>query len=188
MGFVQMNTSVILLCIPSEIACMLLCTCRCEPATKQTNLCTFINSPTNYHIVASNESEAILDSFSVVLTNKSEECSQFIVFSLCFYLFRNCELHNASDPSSGLQLSVCKSKCSDISTVASGCFDISTIETVRKNSSNKAVQEFVAWSYLFNCSVPSTYTLPNVPISNTSCDNLTFIDRLLPSGGELFVT
>ena len=163
---------------------LLLCTCRCEPASKQTNVCTLINSPTNYRMAVSNESEAILESFGVVIHNTSDKCNQFLAFSLCFYLFRNCELSNASDPSSGLQLSICTSKCSNVLTAADGCIDESTIETISEND-NQAVQEYVAWSLIFNCSDPSTYTLPNVPISNTSCDDISFIDRLLPSAGEL---
>ena len=163
---------------------MLLCTCRCEPVSKQTTVCSFIRSDTNYHIVVSNEIKEIVDSVAVLQQNKSNKCNQFLAFSLCLYLFRNCELSNASDPSSGLQLSICTSKCSSLYKVSGECIDDSNLMTVRNYSNNQAVHELIAWSNNFDCYDPSTYTLPNVPISNTSCDDISFIDRLLPSAGE----
>ena len=168
--------------------CIFLCACRCERATKQTNVCNFIHSPTHYHIVVSNESEAILQSLSDLTWSKSNKCNQFIAFSLCYYLFRYCELQNTSDPSSGLQLSICKSKCSGLLEIGSECLYESDLQTLLEFSNyNKAVQEIVAWALNFSCHVPTTYAVPGVPISNTSCDNISFIDGLITttSGGEL---
>ena len=153
-------------------------------------MCSFIHSPPHYHMVISNESEAILQSMSELRQIKSNKCNQFIHFFLCFYLFRNCELRNTSDPSSGLQLSVCKSKCSSLFKVGSECFDESNFQIALENSNNnEAVQELAATSLNFNCYIPSTYAIPEVPISNTSCDNISFIDDLLPStsAGELYM-
>ena len=150
----------------------------------QSRLLCFIRSDTNYHIVVSNETEAILDSVAVLKQNTSDKCNQFLAFTLCLYLFRNCELSNASDPSSGLQLSICTSKCSSLYKVSGKCIDDSNLMTVRNYSNNQAVHELIAWSNNFDCFDPSTYTLPNVPISNTSCDDISFIDGLLPSAGE----
>ena len=165
---------------------MLLCTCRCEPASKQseTTVCSFIRSDTKYHIVVSNEIKEIVDSVAVLQQNKSDKCNQYLAFTLCLYLFRNCELSNVSDPSSGLQLSICTSKCSSLYKVADECIDDSNFITVGQSSNNTAVHELIAWTANFNCFDPSTYTLPNVPISNTSCDHISFIDGLLPSAGE----
>ena len=160
--------------------CILLCTCRCEPATDQTTLCNFIHSPTNYYIVVTNESEAILQSVGVLAKNKDLKCNQFFAFSLCLYLFRNCELHNTSDPSSGWQLSVCKNRCSDLNKLTVECIDQSGIQTLLENSNNEAIPIFIAWALNFNCSDPTSYAVPGVPISNT-CDNISFIDGLLPS-------
>ena len=161
---------------------MLLCTCRCEPAiaTDQTTLCPFIHSSTNYYIVVSNESKAILQSVGVLAKNKDFKCHQFIGFSLCLYLFRNCELRNTSDPSSGWQLSVCKNRCSDLSKLSLECVNQSNIPTLLENN-NEAIHIFIAWALNFNCSDPTSYAVPGVPISNTSCDNVSFIDGLLPS-------
>ena len=152
-------------------------------------MCTLINSPTNYRIVVSNESEAILKSFGVVIHSKSDKCNQHIAFSLCYYLFRNCELHNTSDPSSGLQLSICKSKCSGLKKLGDECFDESDFAALENINYNytKTEQEIIAWALNFNCYDPSTYAVPGVPISNTSCDDISFINRLLlsTSAGEL---
>ena len=147
-------------------------------------MCNFIHdhSPTRYHIVVSNESEAILQTVSELKQSESNKCNQFFAFFLCFYLFRNCELHNSSDPSSGLQLSICQSKCSSLLKFTSECLDESNFKNV-----DEALQEIVAWASNFNCYNPSTYVVPGVSISNTSCDNVSFIDGLLPStsAGEL---
>ena len=45
----------------------------------------------------------------------------------------------------------------------------------------------VAQAFNFDCYDPTTYAVPGVPLSNTSCDNISFIDGLLPSSsaGEL---
>ena len=151
-------------------------------------MCSFIRSNTNYRIVVSNETEAILDSVAVLKQNNSDKCNQFLAFTLCLYLFRNCELSNVSDPSSALQLSICTSKCSSLHKVASKCIDESNYETVAQYSNNQAVHQLIAWTRNFDCFNRSTYTLPNVPISNTSCDDISFINGLLPSEGTYFIT
>ena len=112
----------------------------------------------------------------------NKKCNQFIAFSFCHYLFRNCELRNTSDPSSGLQLSVCKNRCSDLMKVDVECFNESHFQTVVENlSDNEDIFKLAAWSLNFNCSDPTTYALPGVPISNTSCDDISFIDGMLPN-------
>ena len=161
--------------------CIILCTCRCEPATDQRTLCNFIHSPTNYYIVVTNESEAILQSVGVLAQNKNSKCNQFIVFFLCFYLFRNCELHNTSDPSTGWQLSICTNRCSDLKTLSVECIDEYSINALLEMSDNEAIPIFIAWAANFRCSDPSTYGVPGVPIGNTSCDDVSYIDSLLPS-------
>ena len=123
---------------------------------------------------------------SELIQSKSNKCNQFIGFAICFYLFRNCELRNTSDPSSGLQLSICQNKCSSVLKIADECIDGSDFQTLLENSNyNEAVREIVAWAMNFNCYDPTTYAVPEVPISNTSCHSL--IDGLLPStsAGEL---
>ena len=120
--------------------------------------------------------------------SKTNKCKQFIAFFLCFYLYRTCELRNTSDPSSGWQLSICKNKCASLVKVGIECLNESNFQTALENSNNnEAVQEIVALSLNFNCYDPTTYAVPGVPISNTSCDNIIFIDDLLPStsAGEL---
>ena len=143
-------------------------------------MCTLIHdySPTHYYIVFSNGSKALLQSVSEFTQGKNNKCNQFITFTFCSYLFRSCELHNLSDPSSGLQLSICQSKCSSLLKVTSECLDESNFQNV-----DEALQEIVAWYLNFNCYNPSSYAIPGVPISNTSCDNISFIDGLLSSTG-----
>ena len=147
-------------------------------------MCNFIQSPTNYHIVVTNESEAVLQTLGDFTQSNSNKCNQLSAFFLCFYLFRNCELHNTSDPSSGLQLSICQSKCPSLFKVGAECFEESNFQTstvLEKSNNNTAVQEIVATALKFNCHDPTTYAVPGVPISNTACDNVSFIDDLLQS-------
>ena len=170
--------------------CICLCTCRCGLATKLTNVCIFIYYATHYHIVVSNESEAILQSMIELPQKKSNVCNRFITFSICFFLFRKCELRNTSDPSSGWQLSICKNKCSGLKKVARECLDETDFQNLLESLNySEPAQEIVAWALNFDCYDPTTYAVPGVPISNTSCDNISFIDRLLPSSraGELHV-
>ena len=64
------------------------------------------------------------------------------------------------------------------------CLDEDDFQTGLEDSNYK---EMVTWALNFNCYNPTTYAVPGVPISNTSCDNISFIDDLLPSkiAGEL---
>lgn len=161
---------------------------RCEPATKLTNVCGFFPSPTSYRISVHNESEVILQSVVDLAHSKNNKCNQLVAFSACFYLFRNCELRNASDPSSGVQLRICQNKCPGLTQLIYECIDADNFQTVIEDSNyNEAVLELVDWALNFSCHNLSTYILPKVPISNTLCDNISFIDDLLPSesGGEL---
>ena len=145
-------------------------------------MCNVIHSVTHYHIVVSNESEVIVQAAFELAQRNNNKCNQFIAFSFCHYLFRNCELRNSSDPSSGLQLSVCKNRCSDLMKVGVECFNESLFRTVVENlSDNEDIFKLAAWTLNFNCSDPTSYAVPGVPISNTSCDDISFIDGLLPS-------
>ena len=162
--------------------CIFLCTCRCEPVTGHTSLCDFIHSFTHYHIVVTNESEVIMQAAFELAQRKNSKCNQFLAYSLCLYLFRNCELRNTSDPSSGWQLGICKNRCSDLMKVGVECFNGSHFQTAVENlSDNEDIIEFAAWAMNFSCYDPTTYAIPGVPISNTSCDNISFVDGLLPS-------
>ena len=148
-------------------------------------MCNFIHDfPIHYHIVVSNESEAMLQSVSDFTRSKNNKCNQYSAFTICFYLYRKCELHNSSDPSSGLQLSICQNKCSSLLKLSVECIDENDFQTGLEDSN---FREMVAWGLNFNCYNPITYAVPGVPISNTSCDNISFIDGLLPSktAGEL---
>ena len=145
-------------------------------------MCNFINSTTHYHIVVTNESEAILQSVNELTQTKNNKCNQFIAFSLCLYLFRNCELRNSSDPSSGMQLSICQSNCYGLLRITVECLDDSDFRALLQNSNYN--EEIAAWALNFNCYNPSTYGIPGVPISKTSCNNISFIDGLT-SAGEL---
>ena len=129
-----------------------------------------------------------MQSVSELRQSENNKCNQLIAFFLCYYLFRNCELRNTSDPSSGLQLSICRSKCSGLLKVGNECLDESDFQTVLEiSNNNEAVHEIVAWALNFDCYDPTAYAVPGVPISNTSCDNIGLIDGLLPSAsaGEL---
>ena len=107
-----------------------------------------------------------------------------MAFSFCLYLFRNCELRNTSDPSSGLQLSICQSKCSGLSEIGVECINESDLQTLLEISN---YNEIIAWALNFSCYDPMTYTVPGVPISNTSCDNISFIDGLLPGEVDIHI-
>lgn len=162
--------------------CLFLCTCRCQPAKGESTLCNFIHSPTNYHIVVSNESDVILQALSQHTQTNSNKCNQFSAFFICLYLFRSCKLHNVSDPSSAVQLSVCQNKCPAIFKLSDECVDRMTVQTLLNSSG--ALHTFIDWALNFSCYDPTSYAVPQVPISDT-CDNISFIDALLLSPGDI---
>ena len=136
-------------------------------------------------MAVSNQSEFIVQRVSEITANKSSECGQFIAFALCFYLFRNCELSNFSDPTSGAQLIICSEKCMGITELYKECvikqkFVVNTFES-------EALHSLISLAARFECSNPDTYIIPHVPISNRSCDNFSYIDHLLPDEGALIV-
>ena len=111
-----------------------------------------------------------------------------MAFSFCLYLFRSCELRNTSDPSSGLQLSICKSKCSSLSKIGVECINETDFQTLLEISKyNEVVHEIVVWALNSDCYNPTTYAVPGVPISNTSCNNISFIDGLLPGEVDIHI-
>lgn len=160
---------------------------RCEPA-KYRDACSIIRSSTNFQIVVSNESLIILQHVSKVIENKSNKCSRFISFFLCFYFFRECELSNVSNPSSGSQLIICRDKCAGVTELYQECvISGDNLETIAENSDSQAVHKFVSKAMGFMCSDPKTYAIAGVPISNTSCNDMSYIESLLSNAGELFL-
>lgn len=133
-----------------------------------------------------NESDAILELVSNINILDSK-CSQFLGFALCFYLFRSCERYNVSDPASGAQLSICKEQCAGVDKLHQECTNKSTTEILRIDDS-ETLQELVSFADGFECSNHSTYIVPQVPVSNRSCDDVSYINHLFPKEGKLYYT
>ena len=134
-------------------------------------------------MAVSNQSEFILRHVSGITGNKTSKCSQFIAFALCFYLFRNCELGNVSDPTSGSQLIICSEKCTGVTELYKECISVENLQ-LAVNTQNEALRTLFSLAARFVCSEPDTYIIPHVPVSNKSCDNFSYIDHLLPSDSE----
>ena len=114
------------------------------------------------------------------INTKSSECIEFLTFLFCFYLYRSCELHNASDPMSDFQLTICKDKCADVDEFYQECISKAEIQILHTSAQNQEVKDFASWVGKFMCSVPNTYTIPEVPVSKTSCHNVNFVYHHLP--------
>ena len=54
------------------------------------------------------------------------------------------------------------------------------IKAISRQWLNEEIFKLDAYVSNFNCSDSTTYAVPGVPISNTSCDDISFIDGLLP--------
>ena len=157
---------------------------RCEQLVPHNSACGFILSRTKYKMAITNESEFILQHLSDATGSigiTSSKCDQFVIFALCFYLFRSCELRNDSDPASGSQLTICKNKCGGIDEVYQECINKDKVQIFVANSTNEVLHHLVTLSERFMCSDPNTYIIPQVPVSNRSCDDVSYIDHLLPS-------
>ena len=61
------------------------------------------------------------------------------------------------------------------------CFDESDFTSLETSNYTKTEQKIITWVLNLNCYDPTSYAVPEVPISNTSCDNVSYIDGLLPS-------
>ena len=145
-------------------------------------MCSFYPSPTNYEIIITNESQFIVQSLSDSIRKIRNKCNQFLAFGLCFYMYRSCELHNVSDPDSGSQLPICRNKCEGLDRLAQEC-NKEVLQFLFESLQNKALEDLVSLAARFMCSDPNTYIIPQVPVSNKSCDNLSYIDHLLPREG-----
>ena len=155
---------------------------RCEQGTG--DACSFFRSPTNYYMTITNETLLIVNYLIATAGNLNTKCNNFFSFSLCFYLFRSCEVRNVSDPSSGSQLTICKNKCAGLNELFQECSNQMKLQVALGNSQNKALQNLVLGAERFICSDPETYIIPEVPVSNRLCDDIDYIDNLLKSEGK----
>lgn len=130
-----------------------------------------------------NESQFIVQHFSNISAT-SGRCKQYRAFALCLYLFPSCELQNVDDPTSGSQLIICREKCAGFQKLYQEC--VNKEEIAAENSQNKALHELVSMAEKFMCSDPDTYIIPQVPVSMRLCDDISYIDHLLPSEGKTY--
>jgi hypothetical protein len=160
---------------------------KCEPETHPTDTCNSHHSPTHYQINIADESKFMMisDLLNNSINTKSSECIEFLTFFFCFYLYRSCELHNASDPMSGFQLTICKDKCADVDEFYQECTSKAEIQILRTSAQNQEVKDFASWVGKFMCSAPNTYAIPEVPVSKTSCHNVSFVYHRLPGSASL---
>ena len=165
---------------------------RCKPEQNLSNdhdACRFYHSPTNYKIDTLNEHQILFDLVSASTHNTNNKCKQFFVFTLCFYLFRSCELRNVSDPTSGFQLPICRDKCTGVDKLHQECYNKEDVQTaINGSSQEKAVSDLISLAERFMCSDNVTYIIPQVPVSNRSCDDISDIDHLLPSESKLYIS
>ena len=156
---------------------------RCEHVQERPNhVCRRFLSPTNYQITVTNEYNLILRFLGNNTRNIfSNECYEFVTFFVCFLLFRSCELQNVSDPASGSQLSICKDKCAGVDKLYQECTNGEDLRIAVGNSTNEALRNLVSISANFTCSNPDTYIVRQVHVSRTECDDVSYIDHLLPS-------
>ena len=156
--------------------------CRCE-VERPDHGCSLFHSPTNYQLSITNKSQFIIEHLLSEVNSGSSKCDQFIVFGLCFYLYRSCELRNVSDPTSGSQLPICREKCAGFDKLYQECTNKEKLQIMVENSQIEALNNLVTVAERFMCSDPNTYIIPQVPVSNKSCDNVSYINHLLPREG-----
>ena len=156
---------------------------RCKPERNvSSDACRFYRSPTNYKMATPNESQSLFHLVSANTHNTNSKCNQFFAFTLCFYLFRSCELRNVSDPNSGSQLPICREKCAGVDKLSQECYNKEDIQiAINSSSQEKALSNLISWAERFVCSDNVTYIIPQVPVSNRSCDDISDIDHLLPT-------
>ena len=151
-------------------------------------MCSVYDSPTNYIMTTDKEGQILFQLLSVNTDKTNSKCNQFFALSLCFVLFRSCELRNVSDPDSGSQLPICRDKCAGVDKLYQECYNTEGIQTAASGSSQeKAFSVLISKAEKFMCSDPDTYIIPQVPVSNRSCDDISYMDHLLPAKSKLFI-
>ena len=131
---------------------------RCEPA-QYNDVCNLIRPATKYQMAISNESELLVRfvSESASNYNTSSKCSQFFAFTLCFYLFRNCELSNVSDPTSSVQLTICSEKCTGVGELYRECIIQEELQSFRNNVEIESLRSLLSFAVTFECTHMHTH-------------------------------
>ena len=156
--------------------------CRCD-REQHNHGCSLFHSPTNYQLLSiTNKSQFIIEHLLSNVNSGSSKCDHFVLFGLCFYLFRSCELRNVSDPDSGSQLPICRNKCAGVDKLHQECYNEEKLQIAVGNSQIEALRNLVTLAERFMCFDPNTYNIPQVPVSNKSCDNVSTINHLLVNG------
>ena len=111
--------------------------------------------------------------------NHTYICNQFIVFSACFYAFRDCDPNDG-----GSQLAICEDVCPRISQLYHECIDVEAVQVLIHSVKNFEVKRFLKFALTFDCWKEETYILQGVNVSE-SCVDLSFIHDLFPGPGKI---
>lgn len=106
-------------------------------------------------------------------------CRQFIIFSLCFYSFRDCD-------ADGAQLLICEDVCPHITQLYNDCIRSSVVQTLIDSTDNEDVKQFLEFALYFVCSKNESYVIEGVAISKT-CQEFSFIQELFPTEDGIYV-
>ena len=147
--------------------------CRCVEATRS-DVCSITGSSTEYLLVTTDAADVIFSVLWQRTGNHTYICNQFIVFSTCFYAFRDCDPNDG-----GSQLTICEDVCPRISQLYHECIDREAAQKLIENTTNSEVKQFVEYAVTFDCWKKETYVLQGVNVSE-SCVDFSFIHDLFP--------
>lgn len=132
--------------------------------------CAIIGATGDHFVTNTHEIEDIFKTLQGA--NTTYVCGQFIIFSACFYSYRNCD-------SQGSQKLICEDVCPLIAKLYADCVRKNVVRQLMQSTNNEEVRKFMRFAMNFNCSMSETYEIVGVNISN-SCQDLSFIKALLP--------
>ena len=141
----------------------------------RTAICSIIPSSTGYQLINSPHISDIFETLYGGTSNSSYICSQFIIFSACFYSLRDCDPKD-----NGTQLLFCEDECPLITDLYHDCVRPDVVQRLISGTENSEVERFLNFSLTFDCSKNETYALPGVKVSTKSCLDLSFIHELFP--------
>ena len=151
---------------------LFVCCYRCV-ATETHPYCTIIRSTAELFVVNTNHIEDIFATLQEGAANSSYICSQFIIFSACFYSYRECD-------AKGTQKLICPEVCPLITELYKDCVKSHVVNKLLHSTSIAEVRDFLLFSLSFNCSASNTYEVKGVSVSDESCQDLKFIYTLFP--------
>ena len=140
----------------------------------RSDVCSIIGSSTDHLLANTNAIDDIFSTLYLRTANHTYICSQFIIFSACFYAFRDCDPNDG-----GSQLAICEDVCPRITQLYNDCINREVVQVLSDITKSSEVKRFLEFALTFDCWKKETYVIEGVNVSE-SCVDFSFIHDFFP--------